>query len=732
MSVRPASVALIDDEHRKKRVRKGTKSCWECKRRKVKCQLSSENVSICSGCLSRGTTCLSQEYPEEHDSSGGPQIGERLGRIELILDKLMTKMEQYEEEDNATKIHTPESMGTGDLLTPFANNTSNRYESATTVPILSLFDNPVLGRRENEGQPEINTPQSQSAGEKPSKQCRPPTKIERIKDALMELLPSQEATNTLCFFSDCWLLMHSLTRHSAHLMLEPTGFNPNHSFNIPNIKKESPAAIAQTLLYIAVCLQQVPHGYDASKLGFSTSIEARVDKIISTVSGLVTSDDELVASTQGLECLILQGLFHMNAGNLRRAWLTFRRAMNIGQLMGLHKREELGSTPLPPGGHHLWRSLMQADRYLSLLLGMPAGAGDSVILPHETFSNPSIDHDLLFIRKLTNLAGGIINRNQCDHIHAFANTKELDEKLENIGREMPSSWWDVPNYIETVTKDSKCAAQFDRIMSQIYYFQLESFLHLPFMVRAATERRFEYSKFTCLKSSREIIYRYLTIRRSGTKSFCCKVVDFGAFTACVTLLLSVLEIPPVGGDNIAIQVQKQSDKELVQTVLGIMSECAMEEDIMAIQSVDVIKKLLESTSTSGNLRLTIPYFGTISIARTPALSSAPATNITQSSTPSTANQSLSNATPNTIPNLIPGEPQQTTQNQFDPTSCPWAAQPIVSFKSSQFPPLEPEQQVEDWSGLQEDNTLFFDSLLNTDLEGNWNLHWGNKLPVQRK
>lgn len=535
----------------------------------------------------------------------------------------------------------------------------------------------------------------------------------------MELLPSQEATNTLCSFSDCWLLMHSLTQHSAHLMLEPTGFNPNHSFNIPTIAKESPAAIAQTLLYIAVCLQQVPHGYDASKLGFSTSIEARVDKIISTVSGLVTSDDELVASIQGLECLILQGLFHMNAGNLRRAWLTFRRAMNIGQLMGLHKREELGSTPLPAGGHHLWRSLMQADRYLSLLLGMPAGAEDSVILPHETFSNPNIDHDLLFIRKLTNLAGGIINRNQSNYIHAFANTQELDEKLENIGREMSSSWWEVPNYIETVTKDSKCAAQFDRIMSQIYYFQLESFLHLPFMVRAATERRFEYSKFTCLKSSREIIYRYLTIRRSGTKSFCCKVVDFGAFTACVTLLLSVLEIPPVGGDNIAIQVQKQSDKELVETVLGVMSECAMEEDIMAIQSVDVIKKLLESTSTSGNLRLTIPYFGTISIARTPASSSAPASNITQSSTPSTANPSSSNATPNAISNLIPGESQQTTQNQFDPLSCPWAAQPIVSFKSSQFPPLEPEQQVEDWPGLQADNTMFFDSLLNTDLEGNW-------------
>ncbi|ESZ92628.1 hypothetical protein SBOR_7000 [Sclerotinia borealis F-4128] len=703
MTVRPASVALTEDERRRKRVRKGTKSCWECKRRKVKCQLSSEDVSICSGCLSRGTTCISQEYPEEHDSSGGPQIGERLGRIELVLEKLMAKMEQYEEDDNATKIHTPESMGTGDVLTPFTTTTSNGYESATTVPILALFDNPVLGRREKESQTEITTPQVQSAGEKPSKQCRPPTKVERIKDVLIELLPSQEATNTL-----------------SHMMIEPTGFNSNHSFNLSNIVKETPATIAQTLLYVAVCLQQVPHGYDASQLGFTTSVETRVDKIISTVAGLVTSDDELVASIHGLECLILQGLFHMNAGNLRRAWLTFRRAMNIGQLMGLHKREELGSVPLPPGGNHIWRSLMQADRYLCLLLGMPAGSEDTMILPHETFSNPNIDHELLFSRKLTNLAGGIINRNQSDYIHAFTSTQELDERLENIGREMPSSWWEVPAYIDTVSKDSKSAAKFDRVMSQIYYYQLESFLHLPFMVRAATERRYEYSKFTCLKSSREIIFRYLTIRRSGTRSFCCKVVDFGAFTACVTLLLSILETSPAGGDTIAVQEQKRSDKELVETVLAAMHECAAEEDVMAIQSVDVIKTLLASTSTSGNLRLTIPYFGTISIARTPASSSTPTVNTTQSATPNlnTNSSSSSNTTPSLISNMTPTESQQA-QTQFDPLSCPWAAQPTVSFKSSQFPPLEPEQQpFEDWSGLQPD-TMFFDSLLNTDLEGNW-------------
>jgi hypothetical protein len=67
MSSGPPSVEL---EQRRKRLRKGTRSCWECKRisgwettifwriagkrRKIRCQLSSEDVAVCSGCVARG------------------------------------------------------------------------------------------------------------------------------------------------------------------------------------------------------------------------------------------------------------------------------------------------------------------------------------------------------------------------------------------------------------------------------------------------------------------------------------------------------------------------------------------------------------------------------------------------------------------------------------------------------------------------------------------------------
>jgi hypothetical protein len=583
-----------------------------------------------------------------------------------------------------------------------------------------------LGRRENAGQTPLTTP---SGDLQKTTSCRPQTKIERIRDALVELLPSQEVTNKLCSFSDCWLLVHSLAKHSVHLM-EPTAANPTHSFNVISSAKEHPTVLSQILIYIAICLQQLPHNFDVSQLHFSTSVEARVDKIISTVAGLVTSDDEIVGTISGLECLVLQGLFHTNAGNLRRAWLTFRRAMNIGQLMGLHKRQDTGEANSQQGCRHLWDNTMQAERFIGLLLGMPAGTANIVLGPHETFDNPNIDRDLLFSRKLVNVAGGIMERNQNEYIHAFTRTQDLDEQLESIGREMPASWWAVPAYLDTSDKSAAAAIQYDRIMAQIWYFQLQSFLHLPFMIRAATERRFEYSRFTCLKSSRETIYRYLAMRRSGTKSFCCKVIDFAAFTGCVTLLLTLLESPQSGSPNAGVEKQKAADRELVETVVDSMGEYAAHgKDLMAKQSVDVMKALLASTSAVGNIRLTIPYFGTISIARTPHASTAD------------SNQPSSSTTIIHSTNLSPSYPNQTQSQNLTPDvqlEQPWSTNfngpeanssntyvsppnhpPIISFKSSQFPPVGPEQQqIQDWGALDAD-TMFFDSLLNTDLEGNW-------------
>lgn len=75
-----------------------------------------DNLKVCSECLKRGAICVSQEFPEDTQAPGGTHIGERLGRVELLLEKLVHRISQHEEEDNATMIATPESMGCNDIV----------------------------------------------------------------------------------------------------------------------------------------------------------------------------------------------------------------------------------------------------------------------------------------------------------------------------------------------------------------------------------------------------------------------------------------------------------------------------------------------------------------------------------------------------------------------------------------------------------------------------------------
>ncbi len=269
---------------------------------------------------------------------------------------------------------------------------------------------------------------------------------------------------------------------------------------------------------------------------------------------------------------------------------------------------------------------------------------------------------------------------------------------------MPQRWWDIPPHL-LKEQGQETALNYDRAMAQIWFFQLQSLLHMPFMLRASTERRYDYNKFICLKSSREMLWRYLALRHAGYRSFCCKMVDFAALTATVTLFLDLLESPS-GSD----QQQKDTDRGLIVDVLTSMEALSRgEKDIVATQSVNVIRSLQAVDSPSGgntgNLKLTIPYFGTINIAR-PSRPQLPK---------STPNVPVS-FPPSNLPAILPEHDWQNISYTDQSPIQDSANLPQISFTSSQF--------ATDHTGMQnyaltEADTLFFDSLLDTDLEGKW-------------
>jgi hypothetical protein len=71
---------------RRRKIRKGTFSCWECKSRKRRCEFQ-EGFASCVSCRQRGLECVSQEYYNGESSYG--QVAERIGHVEGLVSQLL-------------------------------------------------------------------------------------------------------------------------------------------------------------------------------------------------------------------------------------------------------------------------------------------------------------------------------------------------------------------------------------------------------------------------------------------------------------------------------------------------------------------------------------------------------------------------------------------------------------------------------------------------------------------
>lgn len=78
-----------EPEPKRRKVRKGTQSCRDCRRRKVRCIFTAPTDTICNACERRGIECISQEVLDE-PSLSSDQVQDRLGRVERLLEQLVS------------------------------------------------------------------------------------------------------------------------------------------------------------------------------------------------------------------------------------------------------------------------------------------------------------------------------------------------------------------------------------------------------------------------------------------------------------------------------------------------------------------------------------------------------------------------------------------------------------------------------------------------------------------
>ena len=365
-------------------------------------------------------------------------------------------------------------------------------------------------------------------------------------------------------------------------------------------------------------------------------------RLVNSAATWVTNRQEMHETIEFLLCIMLEGMFETNCGNLRHAWTVYRKAMTVAQLMGLHRSPTPALKRLDPkldaDPEAMWFRIIYMDRYLSLLLGLPQGTSDRRMCSPTVLETEAPLGK--FERLLTVVASDILNRNERTFTpNELTKTLEIDAKLLKVSKSVPASFLRSPDFHGLTPGEPEACVRTPQVGVQVYYYGLLLQLHIPYMMQIGGNISHDYSKITCVNAGREILSRYISHRSFNPISSCSRPVDFYALLAAITLLLAHLDAHHHQAATNYLAHSRLSDRDMLEQVLermDIMS--SVNGDALSARSAVVIRRFLEveedaarganytARSAAGDeimqegkegeeLHLYIPYLGTIKITR---------------------------------------------------------------------------------------------------------------------
>ncbi|PWY89181.1 hypothetical protein BO70DRAFT_265762, partial [Aspergillus heteromorphus CBS 117.55] len=606
---------------KRRKTRKGTFSCWECKHRKRRCKFEPPSSPICVYCQSHGSPCISQEHADPRSGSEA-NIQHRMVHVEALVSQLI------QQRNRSCQPHPSQELIPAQHCRPAPHE---RIESDIQGLLSAVTDGPDLTNR-----------------------------FQQLSGSLRALLPHPHVAVLILskggFFSlPFQTLIPSRKRPSSTIA------NVEHPETDPGlpITASHPIHLARKLIQLALGLQQLqftPSDHPELQLKDSTTETSR--RYLELASCHVTSQDILIDSVDGLDTLLLEARYHINSGNLRAAWLIFRRALSIAETIGLSQRNEKASSR----AKFVWSQLVFNDRFLSLMLGLP------VAVNNPGFSSEQTLDTYPPFRKLDRLhcviAGRIIARNmrmrRCDlpgqetlenAYDDYAVTRDIDSELKKVARSVPVGCWEIPT-TEDALLDTDKMDRISRLFTQMHQYYLLVVLHQPYILRhrghhvdvatASSQRPdYAYSKQAVPPACREVLTRCLAFRNiRPVLSY--RGLQHKAFTAAVALVLSHIEGHRLGASNV-LEHQRPHDLGIVRKVIQTLDELCCSSNpnrYIAIETSTQLNKLMsieaeaangigyvvyieeEGTGTGSTrsavepaLKLPMPYFGSICITR---------------------------------------------------------------------------------------------------------------------
>jgi len=461
----------------------------------------------------------------------------------------------------------------------------------------------------------------------------------KIHQALVRALPSRK---------DITILLEKVKRvsilcyQSNYMFDSLTGKEmPKEPISVTNLlyPDPHPVLLGRQMLLLAAALQCLSPNEVIPNL--TKHHQVIMEELADSAIKMVTTNDVLLGTLEGLENIILEGFYHIDSGNIRRAWITMRRAVMAGQLLGIdrpgHYRFKVINVQNDLDPEVMWACIVSMECDLSLLLGLPTS---TIIMRYsaqeETYA---AGEDCNLLTLLVGVRAKIFERNKIHPSHQARDmTQEIDRELVKVTGQMPSTFWRPLNFAGLETDSVDAFFETRRSWAHMCYYTLLNQLHLPYMLCPSNSPQTVYNRIACVNASREILNREIAVRTFNPITACCRMGDFMALIAGMTLILAhIVSHHRKDMDNLLVH-QRLGDRATVERALECMKSMSeLRGDVLATKCAALLKDLLaveadasqvqsphgahEQEGTNHDieddrnvLTITMPYAGAIRIA----------------------------------------------------------------------------------------------------------------------
>ncbi|UKZ78813.1 hypothetical protein TrVFT333_006558 [Trichoderma virens FT-333] len=432
----PSSVPISNPlPHRVRKMRKGTRSCTECRRRKTRC-VYPPGDPVCVLCKSRDGRCIEQGYED---------VG--ISESKSSVPRKQPANEKASQGRNGTSADQPPKFSgdaeTSDVLVS---------ERANYAPIVSLLVDAKLSasaKTGESGSPILQTAYASSTFSQlldRDQKLYPPfllpleDKSAYVCSTIRSMLPGYDTIMSVLTKNGSWW---DSFRSKAYAISEAPS-QTIEAFCKRTYTSSNPADIGALAVAFARSLNK--HRY-----------------LYTLVDDLVISDINYTATIEGLECLILLAKSYTDCGQPKRAWLVWRKGASAAQLMGLCCGKNYSRTEL-----RLWCAIYHGDRFCSMLLGLPYVLNDNHY--QSVLTAAGMGQGFYFVLRCAIICGRIIDRNMTAGKPSFAKAMELDEELSSIASTQPEDWWSVPESMDHFQLQGLELSDFRELLLQQFYF----------------------------------------------------------------------------------------------------------------------------------------------------------------------------------------------------------------------------------------------------------------------